>query len=211
MQPPSSVHETRLIATALAGLAGLALAIGLGRFAYTAVLPMMQADQGLSLSAGSALALVNLLGYLLGGLTAARFRDQAVWCLRFSMVLIVASLAMMAITEGVWWWSLWRLLAGVASAWVMVMISILCLPLLSPRPALVGWVYSGVGVGIFLGGSVCLILVLLQLSANWAWVGFGVDLCGVGRGGLAPINARDGSPTSQHANNAKRHVNQTGR
>jgi len=170
MQPPSSVHETRLIATALAGLAGLALAIGLGRFAYTAVLPMMQADQGLSLSAGSALALVNLLGYLLGGLTAARFRDQAVWCLRFSMVLIVASLAMMAITEGVWWWSLWRLLAGVASAWVMVMISILCLPLLSPRPALVGWVYSGVGVGIFLGGSVCLILVLLQLSANWAWL-----------------------------------------
>ncbi len=169
MQPVSSDTERRLMATALAGLAGLALAIGLGRFSYTAVLPMMQADQGLSLSAGSTLALANLLGYLLGGLTAARFRDRAIGCLRFAMVLIVVSLALMALTQGVWWWSLWRLIAGVASAWVMVMISILCLPLLNPRPRLAGWVYSGVGMGIFLGGSACLLLVLLEQSAVWAW------------------------------------------
>lgn len=169
MQPAPSESERRLMATALAGLAGLALAIGLGRFSYTAVLPMMQADQGLSLSAGSTLALANLLGYLLGGLTAARFRDRAIGCLRFAMVLIVVSLALMALTQGVWWWSLWRLIAGVASAWVMVMISILCLPLLNPRPRLAGWVYSGVGMGIFLGGTACLLLVLLELSAVWAW------------------------------------------
>jgi len=169
MQPLTRAHERRLIATALAGLAGLALAIGLGRFSYTAVLPMMQADQGLSLSAGSVLAFANLLGYLIGGLTASRFRDQAVGCLRFAMIVVVVSLALMAVTEGVWWWSLWRLIAGVGSAWVMVMISILCLPLLNPRPNLAGWVYSGVGTGIFLGGLVCLLLVLFELSAMWAW------------------------------------------
>jgi len=165
-----SLNDRRQIGVALAGLAGLALAIGIGRFAYTAILPMMQADQGLSLADGSWLALVNLVGYLIGGLTAARFRHQPVFCVRLAMGLIVLSMALMAFTDQLWWCTVLRLVTGAASAWVMVMISILCLPQLNTRPALAGWVFSGVGSGIALGGLVCLALVASNLSSAFAWV-----------------------------------------
>jgi len=165
-----SVNDRHRIGVALAGLAGLALAVGIGRFAYTAILPMMQADQGLSLADGSWLALVNLVGYLIGGLTAARFRHQPVFCARLATGLIVVSVALMAFTDQLWWWTVLRLMTGMASAWVMVMISILCLPELYARPALLGWVFSGVGTGITLGGLICLGLVAANLSSSLAWV-----------------------------------------
>lgn len=165
-----SLNDRHQIGVALAGLAGLALAIGIGRFAYTAILPMMQADQGLSLADGSWLALVNLVGYLIGGLTAARFRHQPVFCVRLAIGLIVLSMALMAFIDQLWWWTVLRLITGAASAWVMVMLSILCLPQLNTRPALAGWVFSGVGSGVALGGLVCLALVALNLSSAFAWV-----------------------------------------
>jgi MFS family permease len=165
-----SLNDRHQIGVALAGLAGLALAIGIGRFAYTAILPMMQADQGLSLADGSWLALVNLVGYLIGGLTAARFRHQPVFCARLAIGLIVVGMALMAFTDQLWWWTVLRLITGIASAWVMVMLSILCLPQLNTRPALAGWVFTGVGTGIALGGLVCLALVASNLSSAFAWV-----------------------------------------
>lgn len=167
---PNSLNDRHQIGVALAGLAGLALAIGIGRFAYTAILPMMQADQGLSLADGSWLALVNLVGYLIGGLTAARFRHQPVFCVRLAIGLIVLSMALMAFIDQLWWWTVLRLITGAASAWVMVMLSILCLPQLNTRPALAGWVFSGVGSGVALGGLVCLALVAFNLSSAFAWV-----------------------------------------
>src|SRR6185295_17281885 len=49
------------------GLAGLAAAMGVGRFAFTPLLPLMQAD-GLTLAQGAWLAGANYLGYLMGAL-----------------------------------------------------------------------------------------------------------------------------------------------
>jgi hypothetical protein len=51
---------------ALIGLAALAVGMGVGRFAFTPILPMMQEDRGLSLAAGSWLASANYAGYLAG-------------------------------------------------------------------------------------------------------------------------------------------------
>lgn len=57
---------------ALAGALALAVAMGIGRFAFTPILPMMQDDAGLSVVSGGYLASANYLGYLLGSLIATR-------------------------------------------------------------------------------------------------------------------------------------------
>ena len=51
-----------------AGLAALAVSQGIGRFAMTPILPMMQ-EEGLSLAQGRWLAAANYLGYLVGALS----------------------------------------------------------------------------------------------------------------------------------------------
>ena len=47
---------------AWAGLAALAVAMGIGRFAFTPILPMMQQDAGLTVAGGGWLASANYLG-----------------------------------------------------------------------------------------------------------------------------------------------------
>ena len=56
---------------AATGLVCLAVAMGLGRFAFTPLLPMMLHDGLLDLRQGSYLASINYLGYLLGALACA--------------------------------------------------------------------------------------------------------------------------------------------
>src|SRR5882672_935307 len=71
--------ERAASSVALAGLAALAVAMGIVRFAFTPILPMMQADAGLSLAQGGWLASANYAGYLAGALWAATLRgDRAI-------------------------------------------------------------------------------------------------------------------------------------
>ncbi len=55
-------------AVALAGAVALAVAMGIGRFAFTPLLPMMLAEGALDLHTASWLASANYLGYLAGAL-----------------------------------------------------------------------------------------------------------------------------------------------
>src|SRR5258707_14582632 len=62
--------KQRATAIALAGFAALAVAMGIGRFAFTPILPMMQAEGAIDVAQGGWLASANYVGYLIGGLTA---------------------------------------------------------------------------------------------------------------------------------------------
>ena len=157
-----------------AGLCGLALALGVGRFAYTPLLPMMQADQGMSLQTGSWLALVNMLGYLIGGLSGKYLTRHPVRYARLSFLCIAVSLFGMALTSNAVLWGFWRLIAGVGSAWMMIMVSIVTLPRLVGSSRLPGLVYSGVGSGIVLAGTLCALFVLLGWMSDEAWLALGV-------------------------------------
>jgi len=55
----------------LAGAAALALGVGIGRFAYTPVLPAMQEAAGFGAATAGWIAGWNYLGYLLGALAAS--------------------------------------------------------------------------------------------------------------------------------------------
>ena len=140
---------------ALAGLAALAVAMGIGRFAFTPILPMMLEDAGLSVAAGGWLAAANYLGYLVGALWAGAMRATAATAIRAGLVVISVTTLGMALDAGFATWALLRLAAGVATAWVMIHTSAWCLEALAAlgRPALAGVVFAGVGIGIIGAGS----------------------------------------------------------
>ncbi len=97
-----------------AGICALVLTVGLARFAYTPLLPLMRVDAGLSAAQGGWLATFNYLGYLLGTLLAARVGDmqQKFRFYRIGLVLAVAATNPDGDTTQPWLWSLLRFVAG---------------------------------------------------------------------------------------------------
>nr|WP_095857657.1 YbfB/YjiJ family MFS transporter [Streptomyces sp. Ag82_O1-15] len=145
--------------------------MGVGRFVYTPILPLMHAGAGLSASAGANLATANYVGYLLGALVGilapAVVRSRAL--LRASLVVLTGTLAAMPATHDTAVWCALRLLAGVASALIFVIAVSSLLSHLREYPAhLPGWAFGGVGAGIALSG---LLVLLLRPVADWraAW------------------------------------------
>ena len=125
------------------GLVALAIAMGIGRFAFTPILPMMQADSGLTVAQGSWLASANYAGYLVGALTAMSLQWRAGTVVRAGLLLVAVTTAAMALGDGFAAWMGLRFAAGLASAWVLVFVSSWGFE----RP---GTVFSGVGIGIAL-------------------------------------------------------------
>ena len=57
----------------IGGIFGMMVAMGIGRFAFTPILPLMQRDLGVSHSLAGGLASLNYSGYLAGALLCAWF------------------------------------------------------------------------------------------------------------------------------------------
>ena len=151
--------------------ASLAAGMGVGRFVYTPILPLMHAQAGLSTDAGAHLATANYVGYLLGALAGtllpALVRSRA--ALRGSLLLLVGTLAAMPATHSTGVWIALRLLAGVASALIFVVAASSLLGHLRDHPPhLPGWAFGGVGAGIALSG---LLVLALRSVGDWqaAW------------------------------------------
>jgi MFS family permease len=153
----------------LQAAAALAASMGIGRFAYTPILPLMHSQAGLSAQYGSALATANYVGYLAGALLGIVMPavTRSVLTLRAALVLVVGTLALMGATENHAAWLVLRLAAGVASALVfMIAVSALLAGLRGPRQYLSGWGFGGVGAGIALSG----VVVLAAGTWRTAWL-----------------------------------------
>lgn len=153
------------------GGAALAAAMGVGRFVYTPILPLMHAQAGLSAGAGAHLATANYAGYLVGALAGTflpgAVRSTAV--LRGSLLALVVALAAMPLTHTTTVWLLLRLGAGALSALIFVIATSSLLSHLREHPEhLPGWAFGGVGVGITLSG---LLVLALRSAGDWrtAW------------------------------------------
>ena len=166
------MNKPSALRLAISGLLALAIAIGVGRFAFTPILPMMQKDYGLTLRVAGLLASVNYVGYFIGALSAIWIRVATVTVVRFSLLAVVALTSAMGLVHHPAAWLLLRGLAGVVSAWVLIFASSFILEQLAARGRgqLGGVVFSGVGFGAALTGAFCLLFLNLSWSADQAWV-----------------------------------------
>ena len=149
---PSAGPLQHPAALALAGCLALAVAIGIGRFVYTPILPFMTTGLGLGKPEAGLIASANFLGYLLGALAAA-WRpvpgDARLWLVG-ALAASAATTGAMGLTEDLGAFLALRFANGALAALVMVLASSLTMDRLAAagRAVWAAGIYAGVGVGI---------------------------------------------------------------
>lgn len=160
-------HSSR-IKVLLAGVSSLILTLGIARFAYTPLLPIMQEQTALNDALGGWIATFNYFGYMLGALIAASISDLRLKDSLYRVGLIVAVVTTigMAWTENWIVWSALRFLAGLSSAAGLLIGSGLILNWLirHGHKMELGVHFGGVGLGI----AVSAVAVELMLS-HYSW------------------------------------------
>ncbi|MDT8440784.1 MAG: YbfB/YjiJ family MFS transporter [Desulfuromonadales bacterium] len=161
----------------LGGMLGMVVAMGIGRFAYTPILPLMQRDLGMSHTLAGWLAGLNYFGYFAGALLCTvkpqLLRSQALAA--GVLLLSLATTLGMGLTDSPLWWGAMRLAAGIASAILFIVISAEVGESLLRRGYghWFGSLYGGIGLGIVFCG---LIIPQLDRAGGWsvAWTGSGL-------------------------------------
>jgi len=163
-----------LLRLLIAGPAAMILAMGIGRFAYTPILPLMQRDLGLSDALAGALAGANNAGYLAGaigaGLVPVALRARV---FRLALIASVATTALSGWSADPWILSVIRFGSGLASGAVFVQAGATVLDALrkAGRAALGGVHFAGVGFGIALSGAVVLVMAADDWRLPWYALG----------------------------------------
>ena len=147
----------------------LAVAIGIGRFAYTPILPYMTAGLALGKPEAGLIASANFLGYLLGALAATRRSlpgNPARWLLG-ALAVSGLTTGAMALTTSLAPFLVLRFANGAAGALVMVFASSLVMDRLAAagRDGWAAAIYAGVGTGIAI--SSLAVPAAAQESGDW--------------------------------------------
>jgi MFS family permease len=155
----------------VSGLLALAAAMGIGRFAYTPILPLMKGEAGLSDAVAGLLAASNYVGYLLGAIGSARplWRAHRAAAVKWSLFAGIVTTAATALGPNEPLWLAVRFVAGVASAFVLILVSSIILDLAAREKARSwpGILYMGVGIGIALTGVVVPAIEGAGWRAEW--------------------------------------------
>ncbi len=184
---PANLQATQALHIAWAGMAALAVAMGIGRFAFTPLLPMMLHDGVVDIAAGSWLATANYFGYLVGALLfmslpwLGRRLGAAAAVPSHALLVRGGLVATVLLTAGLVlpWPPLWPTLrfgAGVASALVFLGTTNWCMGRLMElgKPALGGLIFCGPGLGIVLTGLSASAMVAAGWTAASGWALFSV-------------------------------------
>jgi MFS family permease len=135
-----------------AGICSLMLVLGVARFSYTPLLPLMQQQAGLGVAEAGWLAAINYAGYLSGALIASLISDLVLKdrLYRIGMLVAVLSTALMGLTDNFAVWAISRYLAGLSSAAGMLLGTGLILNWLirHHHRSELGIHFSGIGIGI---------------------------------------------------------------
>lgn len=185
---------TRPATLAIGGLVAMAMAVGIGRFVYTPILPHMAEALALGKSQAGLIASANFVGYLAGALLATLRLpgSRRAWLLA-ALAANALGLIAMALSRELGAFLVLRLAAGVASAFGLVFSSALVLERLARRgrSGLSAVHFAGVGSGIAL--SAALVAGLLQAGAGWTglWIGSGLLAALLGSAAAALVPAEE--------------------
>ena len=159
-----------------AGFLVLMVAMGIGRFAYTPILPSMERVARLSATAAGLIATANYAGYLLGAIAAARWpsRVHRLNATYGALLISAGTTAAMGWVSGLAAWAVVRTIGGTVSACAFVWISSIVLDWVAQegRSDWAGFVYAGVGSGIAMTGVLTPALLLWDGWAG-AWRALG--------------------------------------
>ncbi|MDB5980660.1 MAG: rane protein [Pseudomonas sp.] len=158
----------------LASFVALMLAMGIGRYALTPQMPHLLSEGQVDLTAAGLLAAANYLGYLVGAVDGifARRAGQINRRLRGGLWLSVLLTLASFWAHSFWPHAILRFGTGIASAWVLVMITGLSqhLALAANRPRLGALVFAGPGLGIMLTGVLALGSNLMGQPSGVLWL-----------------------------------------
>jgi predicted MFS family arabinose efflux permease len=209
---PPPAHPARLILTlSLAPTVGL----GIGRFAYSLVLPDMRETLGWSYSAAGFMNTINAAGYLAGALMASslikRFGLSA--AVRWGTAASLLSLALCAMSGNFIILSLARLLAGFGAAAAFVAGAALAALIAQAQPAranfLLSLFYAGPGLGILASGLVAPFVLQAFGPGSWWIVWWALTLLAIALTiplPLTPLDAKAGIASAASAEFALRPV-----
>ena len=184
MTAPAAAPGPAPVFLALALSLGAAVSLGITRFAYGLLLPVMKSDLAWSYTLAGAMNTVNAAGYLLGALVTPWLlkRLGAARVLLWGAVLASVFMALSGFFIDAAPLLLQRLLAGVASAFVFIAGGLLAARLGTRAPQqaglLLGLYYGGVGWGIALSalGVPLLLDAARGVAHGWAWAWWGMAL-----------------------------------
>jgi len=156
------------------GILALAAAMGIGRFAFTPLLPLMLRDGTVDAPAGAAWAAANYVGYLVGAATARWLGANPANGLKWSLLGVALTTLALGFDAVLPVGLVLRAAAGVFSAWVLICASSIILAELAQRRAspLGAWIYTGVGLGIALSGTFAWLGG--WQPAHWLWLELGI-------------------------------------
>lgn len=157
------------------GIASLLLSVGVARFAYTPLLPVMQEQAGLGVSAAGWMAAVNYAGYLTGAGMATVISDLVLKdrLYRIGMVVALVTTPMMALSTNEVLWGVSRFFAGLGSAAGILLGTGLILNWLirHDHRSELGIHFAGIGLGI---AGCAVVVEVFHRSLDWRelWYAF---------------------------------------
>lgn len=156
---------------AAAAFAALLVGIGFGRFAYTALVPVLIREGWTDVAGAGYLAAANFAGYftgaILSGAVARLGRLPTV--ARLGFLLSSLAYAASSLNLGFAWLAFWRFVPGFTGAVMMVLLTVAVLARLpaAKRARAVGLVFTGIGLGIAVSGILVPWLAGLGVAVAW--------------------------------------------
>ena len=162
----------------LTGIAALTIAVGIGRFSYTPILPYMISELNLTTTEAGLIASSNYLGYLLGSLIPIfpQFPKNIRSIFIYSIFISIISLFAMGLTNTFEVFILIRFIHGVFSAFVLILGTSLIVSHVQKKGKLfLGTAhFSGVGLGMALSAIVVSYLGFLNFTWDELWFSIGI-------------------------------------